>query len=208
MYNDYDDDYVEPEKNAEFREAIDSLIDEEIKSRDEETHLRLVGAEERAEKYSKLYYAIESEKRKTENNHKGELEAAIKEARISIFREFTGGYASGDTVYLRIGIRHFHKCDACLGSGKVVVQYQNTDVTASCPFCSYGNVDDPSTYEIKKGKICEAHASSYWDRDKGIVVRTDQRFWVEYGNNTKEFSLSDLFRTEEEAINNSHKEKP
>ena len=39
MYNDYDDDYVKPEKNAEFREAIDTLIDNELKSRDAETRL-------------------------------------------------------------------------------------------------------------------------------------------------------------------------
>ena len=202
MYNDYDDDYIEPEKNAEFREAIDSLIDGELKSRDEETHAQLADAKARAEKYSKLYYSLENEKRQSENKHKGELEAAIKESKKLTLRELTQGFTAGDVVYIRIEDKNRANCETCKGKSEILVPYKDTTVKAKCPDCNYGWVYGESTFTAKKTVITHAILKSYYDvRERKFSV-VSPKFYLD--DRDSERSAVDLYLTEGEAIRGEH----
>ena len=202
MYDNCSDDYVEQEKNAEFRDAIDALIDEELKSRYEEKHLRLVNAEERAEKYTKLYYASEAEKRQSEAKHKEALVAAARESQISTLQKFTHGYTAGDEVYVRVVESHRHKCVECSGSGEIKMPYKDKEVKVRCPYCNYGSVYDAETFSVKKSNITQVSYSVYYDRKTKEITEYAPKFWI--SELDKSFSYAGLYKTEQDAIKDVH----
>jgi len=110
-----------------------------------------------------------------------------------------GGFKPGDYIYVRYQENIFEPCKKCSGTGNVAAKYAGTDIMAPCPDCKKGSVACGIKIIARRKQISRcsiiAKTAEYSDEN-----HLSAALIMLVNDNYTELPLSDIFRTEEDAL--------